>query len=166
MIFLAAAALQWDRSNKIHITYHGSDKRIRHRWVKNDAKYTVFEAGLYAVLPDRCASMRYNPLMVLPSQVQHLDLRFDSCIPQNPETFEYNDITPEAWLALTKEKDIRDYSKANTEVSRGDKKGLIEKYMGLITIAGFGILGYLIYMIMGRMDSLGQMLNAIHGKLS
>jgi hypothetical protein len=160
-IFLMAGFLQWDKKDKIHITYHGSDKRVRYRWVKNDAKFTVFESGLYAVLPDRCASMNYNPLVILPSQVQHLDLRFDSCIPMNPESFEYTDITPQAWLALTKERDIRDYSKANTEVSRNDKKGLLDQYQGLIILGGFGIVGYLVYMLMGKIDMLGKAVNVL-----
>ena len=159
---LAAIYGQYSKRDKIHCTFHGSDKTIKSKWVKNDAKYIVHDGGLYFILPDGAASIWWSAGMnfILPFWGKHADYRFDSPFPMNPDTFEYTAGSPEALLALTKEKDIRDYNRANEIVSKG-KESKLQQYRPLIMLAGFAILGYLVYTIMKKQDSIGLALNVL-----
>jgi len=165
ILFAFAAYNQISKFGKVHISFHAADKSVKEGWVKKNAKFAIFDGGLYYILPNRIASIWKRNLFILPYKADHVDLRFDSPFPQDPEEFTYTAGTPSALMALGKEKEIIDYNHANETVSNDKKKGFFERILPFVMIIGLVIIGYLVWKMSSQIQMLGNGQNFIESQL-
>ena len=162
-----AVYMAWDKRNKVHCTFHRPDKTVWTGWIKKDGKWIIFDGGLYVLSPERMSSEKYNPLGIVPTEIQHADFIYFSSFAWNPETFMYTDVTPNSWNALNKEKEMQDYDRGNQSgLNVGGKQGMLEKYLPIIVLAGFAILGYFMYTTMKNVNSVGRVENIILNQIA
>ena len=93
------------------------------------------------------------------------DYRWDSSQPLDPKNFNNEYESPESRKQLDKEEDIRALHEGNRKAQGQGKQGMLSGWMPLITVIGFVVLGFVIYMVLKKIDQLGFAMNVIQQQL-
>lgn len=152
---------------RIHCTFIRADKTKIEKWVKATQRRIAFDGGWYYVVPKRIILAVWDKgiFSLFPTKVQSLIFKWDDPNPLDPETFNNTWETPETRANLNKEEDIRAYAHGNMTATGKQKKGMLEGLMPILTIAGFVIVGYVLYIIMKKQDMLGNAINVLQEML-
>lgn len=167
IIFIGFSIYQiYSLKDKIHCTFIKEDRTTIERIVKAKAGRIVFDGGWYKLDINR-TTQKLKWIGIFPTWMRCLIYRFDSPVPLDPADW-HNDFKPEDRKALDRSDDIR----ALVEKSSGfnvkggsNKKTFLESITPILTIAGFLILGYLIWKMQGNIDMLGNGQNYIESQL-
>jgi hypothetical protein len=172
LIFLVAiASYQAHKSkNYTYCMFLRRDRSWKNKWVKAKAGRIEFDGGWYYFNPKRTFSKILDegfPYMIFPTKVDAVILRWDKPNALNPEDFSNDWETPEARKNMNKTEDIEALAKGNRQsLGKPQKKGMLEGYMPIIMILGVVALGYMMYMLMGKIDMLGQAINVLQSMMA
>jgi hypothetical protein len=159
--------------NRIWCTFRRYDKSKAGKWANARNKDGTwgdveFDGGLYHVEPARTVIGWRMLLGFLPFPVRESDYVQGSARALDPSTFS-NTFSAEERKQLDRTDDLKGLMVANKEsVQQGSKmkQGLLQQYMPFIMIAGFAIVGYLVFQMQHRMDMLGAATNLIEAQLA
>lgn len=168
LIYLTYTA--YTLKNKIWCSFRRRDRSKVEKWaiISKKGKWNdiEFDGGLYHVEPKRTVLVWRMMLGFFPMPVRCLDFRHDSSRALDPDTFE-NTFTPEERLKLDASDDIRQLGEANDRAlpTTRIKQGMFEKLMPIITIGGFIVFGYLLWMMKQDQNQIGNQSNVIMQQL-
>ncbi len=142
--------------DKVHCTFRTRDKTVLHKTVKINAGKIVF-CGAWYDLDVKRTTLRLIWQGIIPTWVRCLDYRWNSRYPLDPETFTNTADNPEDRAALDKTDDLKALmeTQKSSLVKGTQKKGMLESLMPIILIAGFLIVGYLVYQLQGNVTQIG-----------
>lgn len=154
---------------KIYCTYIRKDKTRIDKWCKQEQARIDFDGGWYYINPKRIVLITWDKgiFSVFPTKIQSLLFKWDSNQPLDPETFDNAYEKPEDRKHLDKTEDLRAMYEGNKQAvqSTKQKQGMLAGYMPIILIAGFLIVGYLVWKLQGSMDMIGNGQNVIESML-
>ncbi len=144
--------------NKILCTVNRADRTKIVKWAKIDQQRIDIEGGWYVVEPDRTVLRLWDSGIhwFFPVWVRCSDYRHGSARALDPNTFD-NSYSAEARKELDTSDSIRAWSEGNRRALTGGigKKGMLERYLPIIMIVGFLIVGYLVYNLQNHVNMLG-----------
>ena len=152
--------------DKIHCTFIGEDKTTFTKFAKMKSNRIEWRGGWYNLDITR-TTLKLVWVGVIPTWVRCLIYKFDSNKPLDPTTWNNGYDRPEDRKALNRSEAIQSLmAKQNTVLSvKGGKKGMLEGMMPVLMIAGFLIVGYIVYTLMGKIDLLGTQNNIIQQQM-
>jgi hypothetical protein len=164
---LLLAGLAWysqtSMRNKIQVLFIRPNKTLVSRLVKLSAKYVIIDGYKYSIDPKRImlrwVATGINQLF--PTWLPTVIVKWDTDVPLDPETFENTWRDGDMMNMASSQEDYRDFAKG-MESQVGGKKGILDKYLALIVIAGFIILGFVLYKVMGDQASIGNQISQMH----
>lgn len=171
IIFMLLLLIAWqtysvlDANKKIWCVFRRVDRTKIGKWAKQYQGRIEFDNGWYQVESDRVTTVvKWLPL---PTICKSLDFTPNSTRAIDPSSGR-SDLSPEERKALDTSDDMRALKEGNQQTLKGGtvKQGMLAQYMPIITIAGFVIIGYFIYTLMGRVDQLGFSGNVIQTQLA
>jgi hypothetical protein len=152
----------YDANKKIWCIFRREDKTKVAKWAKPNQAVIDFDGGWYQVEARRITTM-IKIVGFMPTIIKSLDFTHDSTRALDPDTFTAS-MSPEERKQLDKRDDIKALETGNQQALKSGgavRLGGLQQYMPLVTIVGFIIVGYFIYMLMGRIDQLGFAMNVI-----
>ena len=144
--------------NKMLCTFRRSNKTKVERWVPLSTKYVVFENGQYNCDPTAITLQWYDRGInkLLPTLVPTLDFAWWTADPINPETFAPTHLSPQAAKLARQDDNFQSFRRA---VDKGGSKSRFPEWLfPAITIGGLAVLGYLVYSIMGQLDTINNLI--------
>jgi hypothetical protein len=151
--------------DKIFCTFRRRDKTKIEKWVKSAQGRIAFDNGWYDVDPARTVlQLKWMPL---PIWIRTLDFRHDSSLALHPDTFD-NTLTPEGRKQMNITDDLRALEQGNQSSLAPGKlqQGMLSKWLPIIVIVGFVIIGYFVFSQQKKLDMLGAGQNFIEQSLS
>ncbi len=154
--------------NKILCTLNRADRTKIQKWAKIDQTRIDMDGGWYEVKPE-CTTLRLwdsGIHFLFPTWVRCSDYRHGSAKPLNPDTYD-NTYSAEERKQLDKTDDIRALEQGNQRslIQGAGKQGLFQKYLPIIMIGGFLIIGWFLWQMQAKMNLLGAGQNYIEGVL-
>jgi len=154
--------------NQVRCVFRRRDGTVIEKWAKAKSGRVDFDGGWYYLTPRRMSQEFYDKGIhqLLPTWIRRADFRFDSPNALDPRDFNNGWETPEARKNLNKTEDVEALAKGNQSAMVGGKKqGMLSGWMPIIMIGAFCIIGYFIYMLMGKIDQLGLAVNVLQKML-
>jgi len=165
ILILAFSAISAYRlKNQIWCTFRRRDRTKIEKFAKQGQNRIEFDGGWYHVRPERTTLIMWTKGIhaIVPTWVRSLDYRHDSALPLDPNTFSNTWETPEARKNLNKQEDISAFFQGNRTALVGKtKQGMLERLVPILTIAGFLIVGYMLWRQQGQIDQVGFGINTI-----
>jgi len=149
---------------KIHCTFIRRDRTRVVKWAKDDEGRIEFEGGWYEVRPDyTILQLMWNPL---PMWARTLLFRWDSSKPLNPASFD-NQYLPEERKRLDASDSIRAYQMGTRQAMQqsSSQQSMLQKFQPIILIAGFAVLGIMLWKLQGSMNQVGIGQNLMESQL-
>lgn len=140
------------------------DLTLAEKFIKEEQRRISFGKGWFYINPKRIIESDWSKgiFWLFPTKVQTIIFRWDSTQALDPRDFNNDYEKPESRAALDKEEDIRAYSQGNINIAGVTRKqNMLERWMPLVTVGGFLLLGYLVYSINAKVDSVGLAINVL-----
>jgi hypothetical protein len=157
------------KRDQIYCTLIRKDKTRVHLWRKKNSSGRVELDGGWFYYNAKTVThdwLNTGIYYFMPIYVPSATFRWGNQNALNPETFTDDAETPQMRKNLDKEEDLSSWRKSGQQAmgSRG-KTSMLEAYMPIITVCGFAIVGYFIYVILGKINMLGAGQNALQNML-
>jgi len=175
LLFCALYASYVLHKVKTKIYYHlvREDDSVKEGWVGFIQQKIMLDLGKgrqawFFVEPQRIVNRILDkgfPFLFFPTRVPQLYFSYTSERPIDMRSFENQWPTPEARPLLDKTDDIQAYHEGNKRALGTAKPTLIQQYAPLLTVVGFIIIGYVLWIITGKLDQYGAQFNYIEGLL-
>jgi hypothetical protein len=151
--------------DKIFCTFIRKDRTEINKYAKANQGRIDFDNSYYNIIPNR-TTLKLVWVFIFPTWIRCLKFKFDSNMPIDPTTWNNDYDNPADRKALDKTEDLRALfeTQKNTLSSKNGKKSFLEGLMPILTIAGFLIIGYLVWKQGQKSDQLGYAMNTVQSQ--
>ena len=167
VIFIGYSIFQvWSLKDKVYCTFIRRDTTEINKYEKIKSAKITFDNAYYNIVPDR-VTLKLVWCGIIPTWVKCLKFKWDSNMPINPKDWNNTYDKPEDRKALNRTEAIQSLNRKQEGIltGKGGKQGMLEKLMPVLVIAGFLILGWITYQLMGKVDQTGLAMNTIQQQL-
>ena len=159
----------WKLKDSIYCTFRRKDKTQISKFAKINQGRIDFDGGWY-ILDIKCTTLKFVMVnQIIPTWVRCLDYHDGAAHPLNPETFSASYDSPQERKALDRTQSIQSLMTKQNNMKflsgASGKKGMLESLLPILTIAGFLILGYLVWKMQANIDLIGNGQNFMEGQL-
>lgn len=155
----------WKLKDEVYCTFIRQDRTEINKYAKINQRKVDFDGAWYNIVPNR-VTLKMVWKGIVPTWVKCLKFKWDSNMPLDPTTWNNTYDNPTDRKALNRSEAIQSLmTKQNTLLgAKGGKKTMLESLMPIIIIAGFLIMGYMVWKMQGQNDQLGFAMNTLQSQ--